>query len=103
MPRDGYDYDFDVLGLDKRTFQLGEAIEALFHTWSQASQPDEKSAAQTSLTEAVQAEVHDLERRYRTADAYDDNEVMRYTKRMQAEWKKWSEHHKLEVEFDHLD
>ena len=28
---------------------------------------------------------------------------MRYTKRMQAHWKKWSKHHKLEVKFDDLD
>ena len=103
MPRDGYDYDFDKLGLDKRTFKLGEAIEALFETWSEASQADEKSAALASLTTAVQAEVHDLERRYRTADSYDDDEVMRYTKRMQAQWEKWSVHHKLKVEFDVLD
>lgn len=103
MPRDGYDYDFDVLGLDKQAFKLGEAIEALFEAWSDASPGVGKSAAKESLTKAVQAEVHDLERRYRTADAYDDDEVMRYTKRMQGHWKQWSEHHSLRVDFDDLD
>ena len=71
MPRNdnGYDYDFDVLGLDKRSFKLGEAIEALFKTWSEASEGDERTAAKASVAEAVQKEVEDLECRYRTADA----------------------------------
>ena len=103
MPQNGYDYDFDVLGLDKQAFKLREDIEALFATWSQASQGDQKMAAKVSLTAAVQAEVQDLERRYRTADAYDDDEVMRYTKRMQGHWKRWSEQNKLAVEYDDLE
>ena len=95
--------EFDVLGLDKRSFKLGLKVESLFKAWSEASEGDAKANAKASLTAAVQEEVESLESRYNNAEAHDDREVMRYTLRILPDWKKWASHHGLEVKFDDLD
>lgn len=97
------DHEFDKLGLDKREFKAGDEIEGFLKAWMEASEADAKKEAKERLTKAVQGAVEDLEYRYRNADAYGDDEVMRYTRRMQGQWKKWSNHHKVEITFDELD
>ena len=82
--------EFSSLGLDEREFKPTEALLKLVAKW-QENAGEEKLKAKLAVEAELDKEVKNLERRWRQADIYDDDEVKRYARRIRGEYCRWAD------------